>query len=84
MVILILADLSQGVFSEIKRAVSKKKKKDGCFIMIKISVHQENIPSLNIHLITEGKCDRTKRTDKYPIIVGDFFVLGYTTCHMGS
>ena len=52
--------------------------------MIKMSVHQENIPSLNIHLITEGKCDRTKRTDKYPIRVGDFFVLGYTTCHMGS
>ena len=52
--------------------------------MIKGSVYQENMTSLNIPLVTEGKCDRTKRTDKYPIIVGDFFVLGYTTCHVGS
>ena len=46
MAILILADLSQGVFSEIKRAVSKKKKR-------RLFHNDKNVSSSGKHTISK-------------------------------
>lgn len=54
------------------------KDKEGCYIMIKVSVHQEHMAVLHMNATNksfkahETETDRTKRKNKFTITVEDF------------